>query len=58
MEGGTAMESVITALTTAFSTMATDALSGITGILPVVLPVFSAIVIVGLALRLVHRIVK
>ena len=52
----TTMTDVISALTTAFTTMAGDAMSGIAGVLPVVLPILAAIIVVGIIIKVVKRI--
>lgn len=47
---------MITALTTAFSTVASDALSAIQSILPIALPVMGAIVVVGVGIRIFKKV--
>lgn len=51
------MEALITSLTSGFTTMATDALSAIGSLVPVVLPILAAIIVVGIAIKVVRRIV-
>ena len=50
------MTEMITAITTAFQTMATDALNGIGSVLPVVLPILAAIIVVGIIIKVVRRV--
>lgn len=45
------MEAVTTALTSAVSTIATDALSGIAAIVPVAAPVVGGLVLIGVAIK-------
>lgn len=52
------MESITTALTTAFGTLATDALGAIAAVLPIILPVMGAIVVIGIAVKVFKRFVK
>lgn len=52
----TPMQDIITALTTAFTTMAGDALDGIAAIVPVVLPILAAIIVIGIVIKVVRRI--
>lgn len=47
---------VITAMTSAFSTMAGDAMNGIASVLPVVLPILGAIIVIGIIIKIVRRI--
>lgn len=56
MDGGSATSGVVTALNTAFGTMATDAISGIGTVLPTVLPILAAIIIIGIIIKVVKRI--
>ena len=51
------MKTLTAALVAAFTQMATDAMSAIGGIVPVVLPVLAAIIVVGIAIKVVRRIV-
>lgn len=52
MEGAAAtMADVVTALTTAMGTVATQALSAIQGIVPIAAPVLGGILIVGIGIR-------
>lgn len=48
--------SIIGAFTTALGTMATDVFGGIAQVLPVVLPIFAALIIIGIVVRIVKRI--
>ena len=50
------MTDMITAITTAFSTMAGDALDGIGAVLPVVLPILAAIIVVGIIIKVVRKV--
>lgn len=50
------METIVTALTNGFTTMATDALGAIGTIVPVVLPILAAIIVIGIVIRIVKRI--
>lgn len=49
------MEALITALVSGFTTMTTDTLSGIGQVVPVVLPIFAAIVLISVVQRVVKR---
>ena len=49
------MEAVTTALTTAISGFATDAMSAIGAIIPVVLPIMGAIVVVGIGIKVFRK---
>lgn len=52
MEGAAStMADVVTALTTAMGTVATQALSGIQGIVPVAAPVLGGILIIGIGIK-------
>lgn len=50
------MEALITALVTAFGTLATDAISGISQVAPVVLPVLAAVILIGVVIKVVRRV--
>lgn len=50
-EAATTMADVTTALTTAMGTVATSALSAISGIVPVAAPVLGGILIIGIGIR-------
>lgn len=57
MEGGaTGMSALITSMTTAFGTMADDAMSGIGGVVPVVLPILAAVIVIGVVIKVVKKI--
>lgn len=59
MEGGAKpMEAVITAITGMATTVQTNALSVISGILPVLATVIAAIIVATLGVRLVKRFAK
>lgn len=59
MEGGAnAMDSVITAITGMATTVQTNALSVISGILPVLATVIAAVLVATLGVRLVKRFAK
>lgn len=49
------MADLISAMTAGFSTMATDALSGIGAVVPVVLPIAAAIIVVKIIMRVAKR---
>lgn len=51
------VSTVITSMVTGFTTMAGDAMNGISQIVPVVLPVLAAIIVVGIMIKIVRRIV-
>jgi hypothetical protein len=51
------MDSITTALTTAFTTVAGDALDAIAAVLPIVMPVMGAIVVIGIAVGIFKRFV-
>lgn len=50
------MDTLITALVSGFTTMATDALNGIGQVVPVVLPILGAVIVIGIVIRVVRRI--
>lgn len=59
MEGGAnAMDSVISAITGMATTVQTNALSVISGILPVLATVIAAVIVATLGVRLVKRFAK
>lgn len=47
---------VVSALTSAFSTVASDALSAVQGILPIALPVLGAIIVVGIGIKIFKKV--
>lgn len=49
--GGSALDTISTALTSAFTTTAGDILDAIGTILPIVLPIVGAFVLIGLAIK-------
>lgn len=51
------MTSITTALKTAFTSVASDCMTAIGDILPVVLPVMGAVVVIGLAVGIFKRFV-
>lgn len=51
------MTDIIQVLVTAFTQMATDAMTGIGQVLPVVLPILAAIIVIGVIIKIVRRIV-
>lgn len=51
------MEGLITALTAGVTTMATDLLGAVSGVAPVLLPVFGGLVAIGIILKVVRRVV-
>ena len=57
MEGGAAnaSQTVITALTTAMQTVADNAMTSLSGVLPVAVPVFGAVIMIGIAIKVVKR---
>lgn len=56
MEGGTTMASIVTALTTAMGDVATQALSAISGILPIAAPVLGGMLIIGVGIKVFKKI--
>lgn len=50
------MNEIIGAFTTAIGEMATYAMSGITSLLPVVLPILGAVILIGILIKVVRRI--
>lgn len=50
------METLIAALVSGFTTMASDALNGIGQVVPVVLPILAAIIVIGIITKVVKRI--
>lgn len=53
------MENTVTsALTTALTSIASDAQAAIAGVLPVALPVMGAIVVIGIGVKVFKRFVK
>ena len=52
------METVTTALTTAISGFATDAMGAIGSIVPVALPIMGAIVVVGIGIKVFRKFAK
>lgn len=54
---GSGIDSLITSMTSGFTTMAGDALDGIGSVVPVVLPILAAIIVVGIVIKVVRRIV-
>lgn len=58
MEGGASVSSVTTAMTGAFSTTASDAMTAIGNILPIVLPILGAVVVVILGVKLFKKFSK
>lgn len=47
---------MISALTSAFSTVASDALSAVQGILPIALPVLGALIVVGVGIKIFKKV--
>lgn len=57
MEGNAAdITTVIGSMVSQFTTMAGDAMSGISQVVPVVLPILAAIIVVGIIIKVVKRI--
>lgn len=53
------MESTITtALTTAFSTVASDSMDAIKAVLPIALPVMGAILVIGIGIKIFKKVTK
>lgn len=52
------METLITSLTTSIGSMATDAMSAIGSILPVVLPIVGGLVVITVGVKLFKRFAK
>lgn len=55
---GETTSSIQNALTTGFSTVASDALSAISAILPIALPVLGAVVVIMVGIRIFKRVAK
>lgn len=55
MESATAMQTITTALVNGFTTIVSDIMTGIGNVLPVVLPVFGALMLIGIILGLVKK---
>lgn len=51
----TPMETIISSLTAAFSAMTDDALAGIGAVLPTVVPVLTAIITIGIIIKVVKK---
>lgn len=51
----TAMQTITSALTTGFTSIVNDIMTGIGNVLPVVLPVFGALMLIGIILGLVKK---
>lgn len=47
---------MVSALTTAFTAVAADATSAISGVLPIALPIMGAIVVVGVGIRIFKKV--
>lgn len=56
--GGGAMEGLVSSMTSGFATMASDALSAIGSIMPVVLPVMGGIIVVGIGIKIAKKMTK
>lgn len=56
MEG--AGNAVVSALTSGFGTVASDALAGIAGIVPVMLPIAGAIIVLGIVIKSAKKVAK
>ena len=50
------MEAITTALSTAITTIGTDAMDAIAKVLPAALPIFGALVVVSIGLRVFKRV--
>lgn len=50
-----ATNTIVTAMTTAVSTIASDALSGIAAVVPVAAPIFGGMLIISLVIKTVKR---
>ena len=50
-QAATTMSDVVTALTTALGTVATGALSAISGVVPVAAPVLGGVLVIGIGIR-------
>lgn len=55
LESATAMQTITTALVNGFTTIVNDIMAGIGNVLPVVLPVFGALMLIGIILGLVKK---
>lgn len=58
MESATAMQTITNALVSGFTTIVNDIMTGIGNVLPVVLPVFGALMLIGIILSLVKKFKK
>ena len=50
------MEAITTALTSAVTTIGTDAMDAVAKVLPAALPIFGAIVVVGIGLKVFKKV--
>lgn len=50
------MEGITTALTTGITTIGTDAMSAVAAVVPVALPIFGAIVVVSIGLKVFKKV--
>lgn len=55
-EAATTMASVVSALTTAMGTVATNSLDAISGVIPVAAPVLGAILIIKIGIRAFNKV--
>lgn len=53
--GATAMGTITKALTDGFTTIVSDVMTGIGSVLPVVLPIFGALMLISIILALVRK---
>lgn len=58
MESATAMQTITNALVSGFTSIVNDIMTGIGNVLPVVLPVFGALMLIGIILSLVKKFKK
>ncbi len=56
--GGSAMDGLVSSMTSGFSTMADDAIGAIGSIMPVVLPVMAALIVVSIGIKTAKKSTK
>lgn len=58
LEGSSAIDTLVTSMETSFTSMTSDMMDGIGGILPIVLPIVGAVAVVFLGVRLFKKLSK
>lgn len=53
--GGSAMDGLVSSMTSGFTTMASDAIGAIGSILPVVLPILGALIVINIGIKTVKK---